>query len=256
MGTISVKTYRRGLEKKAAQAVSILLHKYKTKPILLMVSGGSALKILNHTIADTFGSKITVTVLDERFSSDPAVNNFLQIAISEFYEQAKKNNVNFLITVPLPNEHIQDIADRWQFDIRLWLANHPGGKVVALMGMGEDGHTAGIMPYPENEWIFNELFEDENKWVVAYDALSKNQHPQRITTTTHFLKHVIDEAILFVTGEQKKEMLRRALAPDGKVHEYPVRIIHEMKQVTVFTDIILQKVDNRKKTEVNQIKAN
>lgn len=47
--------------------------------ILLLFSGGSPLEILQYLPKDIFDDRITVGVSDERYSSDPTINNFAQV---------------------------------------------------------------------------------------------------------------------------------------------------------------------------------
>jgi 6-phosphogluconolactonase/glucosamine-6-phosphate isomerase/deaminase len=102
--------------------------------------------------------------------------------------------------------------------------------------MGPDGHTSGIMPYPENPDYFYKTFDNTDQWIVAYDANAKNQYPQRVTTTFPFLR-MIDYSIFFVTGENKKNAFQRVLSNSAPLHETPATIIQSMKNVFVFTDI-------------------
>ena len=104
--------------------------------------------------------------------------------------------------------------------------------------MGPDGYTAGIMPYPKNEYLFNKQFEDENKWVVSYDAGKKNQYPLRVTTTIPFLK-LIDISVMYVVGKEKADVLKKVLSDDIPHNIFPATVIKEMKKVFLFTDIVI-----------------
>ena len=109
--------------------------------------------------------------------------------------------------------------------------------MVITQGIGEDGHTAGIMPYPENSALFKSLFDDPEKWVVGYDAEGRNEHPLRVTVTLSFLREVVDHSIVYAVGDGKKEALRQVLAETGTLWQTPARIIHEMRNVMLFTDL-------------------
>ena len=86
--------------------------------------------------------------------------------------------------------------------------------------------------------FFNKNFNDNNKIVIAYDATGKNQYTLRVTTTLSFLKDV-DVSIVFVCGVDKTDALRKTLSSDGDISTTPARIINEMKEVFLFTDIRL-----------------
>ena len=135
------------------------------------------------------------------------------------------------------NETQDDLAHRFEEGLKSWIETHANGVVIATMGVGKDGHTAGIMPYPENPALFRSLFEDEEKWVVAHDAGDKNPHSLRVTVTLPFLR-MVDHAVVYVVGEEKRATFERVLAENGALAETPARIIREMKDVRLFTDTI------------------
>ena len=69
------------------------------------------------------------------------------------------------------------------------------------------------------------------------DAKKKNPCPLRATTTLSFLQREVDSAIALVCGKEKGDAFRRVIARQGSLSETPMRIIHQMKNVEVFTDI-------------------
>ena len=75
---ISKSASRENAIRKAIHQLNECLKNARKKPILLMVSGGSVLELLAGIEMKYIGKHITVTVLDERYSKDPAVNNFSQ----------------------------------------------------------------------------------------------------------------------------------------------------------------------------------
>ncbi|MFA5935122.1 MAG: 6-phosphogluconolactonase [Candidatus Paceibacterota bacterium] len=213
------------------------LYKNKTQ-ILLLVSGGSALKILDSINAEILGSHITFGVLDERYSRDTKVNNFCQIMETGFYNNSINAGVKFIDTRINNNESQNSLAERFENRIKKWRSDNSKGVIVITQGIGPDGHTSGILPFPEEKDFFNKIFNDKNKSVVAYDATGKNQYTLRITTTLSFLRDV-DISIVFVCGADKTEALRKTLSSDGDISTTPARIINEMKEVFLFTDIRL-----------------
>jgi 6-phosphogluconolactonase/glucosamine-6-phosphate isomerase/deaminase len=206
--------------------------------VLLLLSGGSSLDILSSIDGDNLGSNVTVTVLDERYSSNPEENNFSQIATTGFYDLAKSKGVNFIETT-VKGLSQEQLAEEFNKQITEWLKNNPGGKIIATIGIGPDGHTAGMMPHPENPEKFGALFDDgdENKLVTPYDATGRNKYPARITTNMNFMRK-IDTAIVYAVGEEKKNAITRVQASKGTLPETPARILREIKgKVYLFTDI-------------------
>lgn len=220
----------------AAKRIDALLARYQTVPVLLLLSGGSALGILAHVRVRRRAHTLTLTVLDERYGADPAVNNFLQLSRTEFYHAARKNGARCMRTVPRKKESLSAMALRWERMLRRWKKRNPRGAIIATMGIGADGHTAGIMPHPENEKFFLRHLDNPRRWVAGYDATrKKNEHPLRMTTTLPFLR-AIDHAIVFAVGAQKKYILQKIARQKGTLRQMPARIIHDMQDVCIFTD--------------------
>ena len=126
-------------------------------------------------------------------------------------------------------------AKRFEEALGNWKEEHPGGRVVITQGVGQDGHTLGIMPYSKDPDTFQELFEGKS-WVRGYDAEGKNEYPVRVTITLPFLR-MVDHSVSYITGKEKKDALSFMLSAKGTLFETPARIVHEMKDVHIFTDI-------------------
>jgi 6-phosphogluconolactonase/glucosamine-6-phosphate isomerase/deaminase len=240
MDTIEVHSVSSAGEaaREAALKVTSILARYIDTSVLFLVSGGSALPVLSYIDGNAIGDHLTIGVLDDRFSMDPSVNNFLALTKTTFYEFAVAKNAAVISSVPAAGESMSDTADRLDRDMKAWLSAHPGGHTVITQGMGPDGHTAGIMPYPEEPETFRATFMDTERLMTGYDAGARTQVPLRITSTIPFLR-LIDDSILYACGEAKREPLRRAVSPDGNLWETPIRVIREMKHVALYTDIVL-----------------
>lgn len=219
----------------AASALTKLIAENSDKKILLLLSGGSSLASLEEVDTEKFGDHITISVLDERYTENPADNNFAYIAGTKFYKNAKNAGCHFIDTRIQENESQREMADRFNFALKQWRAENPFGKIIITQGVGSDGHTSGMMPFPENETKFAEYFENEKRWAEAYDAAQKNEFPLRVTTTNPFLREV-DHSILFASGETKSIALKRVLEEGGEISETPAKIIFDMKDVQIFTD--------------------
>jgi 6-phosphogluconolactonase/glucosamine-6-phosphate isomerase/deaminase len=219
--------------KLAAKQISTLVQK-KT-PTLLLLSGGSALNLLEHISPMMLGPHITIGVLDERFSTDPKVNNFSQLSALSFFMRAKQRGCIFIDTSVHQGEMLEDLTERFESTLREWVLHNPKGAVVVSQGVGPDGHTAGIMPFPEDPMLFHTLF-DGPAWVVGYDAGKKNQYPLRITVTNTFLREVVDHSILYVIGDTKIKPLRDIISKKEQMASVPAEIVWDMKHVSLLTD--------------------
>lgn len=220
-----------------ADKISHLIKELKT-PILLLLSGGSAFEIYDKIDTSVLSSKITIGMLDERYDFDDTVNNFAQLEKTGFFKKADKQNVEYINTYPTMLETQEELAERFEESLRDWKKENPKGKVIAVVGIGSDGHTSGIMPIPEEKKKFEELFE-QDKWVVGYNTEDKIPFPERVTTTVTFMKNEIDYAIVYVSDEKKKDILKKVLEKDRPIHEIPGRVINEMKKVELVTVVSL-----------------
>ena len=225
------------VKQKASQTLEKVLFENSNKKILLLLSGGSAFSILS-SIIQGLSNCITVGVLDERYDLDPKINNFSQLMKTPFYLNAKEKGWKFVDTRIKNNETISDLTLRFEEKLKSWRKNNPDGQIFITQGMGPDGHTAGIMPYPEDKKLFDKLFEDEKNWVVSYDAGDKNKYPQRITATLPFLR-IADVSIMFIAGKEKATILNKILSENISNNIFPASIIHEMKKVYLFTDTVI-----------------
>ena len=231
-----VTTHRTNLERHTAHAVADCLRQSKGKPTLLLVSGGSALAVLSHIDPMTLGEQTTISLVDDRFSRNPEVNNFSQLTRTEFYKHAKARGASFISSLPEEGESLGAVADRWEKALRAWSEAHPTGRtVLAILGIGRDGHTAGIMPYPEDPQTFSSLFENEERWIVGYDAGDKNQYPLRMTASIPFLTQMVNRAFVYVSGKDKQDALKKAME-EGELAECPARVVHRLERVDLYSD--------------------
>ncbi len=206
-------------------------------PILLLFSGGSLFELFTYLNGAALSQRFTIGMIDERYETDPNVNNFSQFYATAFAKVAAQRGAGFIDTKVQAGEDLESYARRMEAGWKDWAAQNPNGNIIATLGMGPDGHTAGIMPYPENKALFKRLFEDVKPWVVGYNAEGKHQYPNRATATLPFLQAKVDAAIVYVTGENKRAALERVLAATGSLAETPARIWEEMRSIQIFTDI-------------------
>jgi len=206
-------------------------------PLLFLVSGGSSLEVVQNISPELLGSHVTIGVLDERFSTDPSVNNYMQLQETRFAEYATDAGVSWIGSVPREGESLGVCAARLDATLKGWREENPTGLVIALMGMGSDGHTAGIFPYPENEAEEYAALFEQSEWYIGHDVGDKHEYTLRMTVTNTFLKYEVDQALMYVSGDSKREMLAQVLDMYGARHEAPARIIHDMRNVTIVTNI-------------------
>lgn len=99
--------------------------------------------------------------------------------------------------------------------------------LVAMFGVGPDGHVASLFPgFPQLG------IEDE---IAVGVTGSPKPPPERISLTYPALAH--SAAVwLVVSGEGKADAVRRALADEGSVQETPARGVHGAQETVWFLD--------------------
>ena len=219
----------------AQTCVGDLLRRRAGTPVLLLVSGGSALGILDDLRAPS-GAWLTIGVLDERLSRDPTINNFLQFEGTGFFRRLINGGAQVLGTLPGESESMEALAARWEQALRIWRTVNPDGSIIVTAGMGPDGHTAGIFPFSEDADAWTRRFCSD-RWVVGYDVTGKSPYPFRVTTTATFLRTQVDHVCLLITGKEKCAALGRLCAETGAEAATPARVLRSVRDVRVFTDI-------------------
>lgn len=89
-------------------------------------------------------------------------------------------------------------------------------KSMAILGVGSDGHTAGVPAIPD---IAKKIANDPSSLSAYY--LDKNKYGERVTMTFLALSQ-IDILLLLVLGTEKREALK-AMFEVGPVEEVPAR---------------------------------
>lgn len=196
------------------------------RAVLLFLSGGSALKPLEYVAEDALGGFLTVTMLDERCDPEGEHSNFTALSQSVFFQRAQLCGVQLIDTCVLPSETHHELRARIESDVHAWLLEHPNGFLAATAGVGADGHTAGIMPFPEDPELFVQLFKNE-QWFVAYHTGEKNPIPFRVTATITLLQ-TLDSVFVFATGAEKQNAIARMQSP-GSLAECPARILPQLR---------------------------
>lgn len=219
----------------AGKAFGEVLKSYADLPVLLMLSGGSAMSILDYVDESVLEPNMTLSVLDERCSSDPAVNNFLQLKETKFFEKAVAKGVQVISTEVQEEEGCLDVASRWEKNLLDWKIENPDGVIVATMGIGPDGHVAGIMPN------INEVpFSGENI-VVSYSVPPEvNKYTDRITVTYTFLRDYVDEGVAYAVGSEKQDIIKglEENPAEKDTVTIPARVFNQMSAVKLYSDVV------------------
>lgn len=119
------------------------------------------------------------------------------------------------ITIPEDNVHrMRGEATDVEEAAREYAAGLPGVLDLALLGMGEDGHTASLFPGS------TALDETERR---VLPVIGPKPPPQRLTLTLPVLRAARERMVL-VTGAGKAEILKRVLVGPETIRELPVQV--------------------------------
>jgi 6-phosphogluconolactonase/glucosamine-6-phosphate isomerase/deaminase len=212
------------------------------KQSLIFYSGGSALVLLSLLFDNLASRKFDYSLLvfapvDERF--DPVASNFVSLKQMPVYEKFVQAGAKFVDTA-IEDGTVEDAANWYNQWVsgelkRIQLVK---GHIFTILGMGPDGHTAGIFPYPDNSQFFTSHFCETERMVVGYDVGEKNQYTQRFTLTLPALQRA-GASFAYVTGAGKKEMLAKVVETAEDPHEVPARLWHRLSPISLYTDIEL-----------------
>lgn len=183
-------------------------HIKEKKRIALFLSGGSVVNLygqLSKWIEGVAGNAITFAQVDERFQP----NNREQVT---YNIEQRRENINAEVMgatglwtacekkeipyycVSQEGSLKKSSQEYNQIVERLF---HEYDYKIAILGIGQDGHTAGLLPRYQKKW-------DVDSYVVGYESTGK--FPKRITLTQNTLRK-LDYALVVAVGEEKRKVV-------------------------------------------------
>jgi len=170
---------------------------------------------------------------DERVSREPAINNFLQLQ-SRYPEHPILKHL--LETVPKENESAINFALRVGENFFSILTELNNPKIIYVLGVGTDGHTAGIFPMRIES--FRKTYQDDLTYVpVSVEGLTIDS---RASFTPSWILSNVDELIGYVVGADKQEILTKLNSEDKKLSERPAELLKLHARTTVYTDLDIE----------------
>lgn len=102
---------------------------------------------------------------------------------------------------------------------------------IAVLGIGEDGHTAGLLPGYRQKW-------DLPRFAAGYE--NEGKFKNRISLTPKALRK-LDYALVVVKGAKKRNAIEKLLKKDANTDfdKYPAAIIRNITGFDLYTDINL-----------------
>lgn len=246
---IKIKTYQLNqVWEEAGEKLTETLE--KNKNTLLLLSGGSAVGMYGKLaeFLRGYGGKIAVGQVDERFQPggesgirnkelgkniDINANAIWRTGLWEVCEERK------IPYFTISQEGTVEEAARIYNATMQECMNEYTYK-MAVLGIGEDGHTAGLIHGYSRLW-------DGERWVVGYklnqsrimnqELRIKDRFRQRITITPKALRE-LDYALVAAVGEEKKRALEKIVKDikDANIDKTSGILIREIQTVDLFTD--------------------
>jgi 6-phosphogluconolactonase len=157
------------------------------------------------------------------------------------YRMARES---LLALVPIPADNVHRIRGEAEpaeaakeYGLQLEAKFGDAGLDVALLGMGDDGHTASIFPHTAA------VRETEHRVIAHYVENSTTGKSWRVTMTAPFLNRS-REVMLLVAGKSKAARLREVLEGDRDPDRLPVQLIDPTKtQVNWLVDVAAAAMD-------------
>lgn len=200
-----------------------------SRPLLLFYSGGSNAEImkvfLTQRMNQSHNNDIVLAPIDERFSTEHS--NFLEIKNNnlELYQESIQSGITWLDTSPTEKDQYA-MASNYSKQIQTAITSckEKNGTILALLGMGQDGHVAGIFPNTNNEASFYTTYVDTNQDVVGIELDSENPYPKRFSVTIKCMEQ-IDQFILSFSGVTKQQIMRSIEATRPPLHQVPASFL-------------------------------
>lgn len=230
MKIIRVKNPQEGVE-----VCKKLLYEEVAKNTILFLSGGSTPKALYQILAkEERLNPGAVAMVDERYGEKLHENsNQKMIQDTGLIRYLSKQNIRFYPI--LENKLMEETAKDYDETVRYLFNYFP--KSVAILGVGADGHTAGI---PAIEKISEKIANDKSSLISFYNA-PESFYNERITLTFLGLAK-FDQPIVLVFGEEKKKALQLMLK-SGSIAEIPSRLLTQKEisdKVILITDLAIK----------------
>lgn len=221
-----------------AEIAKSILYSVVTQKTALYLSGGSTPQYLYATLAEE--EQLipgVVGLIDERYGIPMhAKSNERMILETGLLRYLSMRDIQYYPMLKgLP---IGETADRYDELIRSLQTVYP--QSVGVLGIGNDGHTAGIAPNRNGDPDFkNRIFNKESDFtMVNWFDDTEGPFGKRVTMTFLGLS-MLDLSLILVFGEEKKQALEKMFA-DGSEVEIPARFFTrpEIAQKTVIiTDL-------------------
>jgi 6-phosphogluconolactonase/glucosamine-6-phosphate isomerase/deaminase len=167
---------------------------------------------------------------DERGSRDAEINNSLQLL--ERYPNHYVTE-NLILTVPEASENLENFTSRISETFSTEILKLKNPKILQVLGVGSDGHTAGIFPLPKETFTATYDRPDVSIVTVHLEGLTIDS---RASVTPNWILTRPDELIVYIVGAGKNRILESLIHETKEIYERPAELIKHHTGTTVYTD--------------------
>jgi 6-phosphogluconolactonase len=215
--------YSSDWDKGIADLTERLVRELGQGKVLWLLSGGSNVKAsveIMNSITSPLSENLSVLLVDERYGpAGHSDSNWQQLLEAGFQSKQATawpvltDNLSFTETATKYNELARQRLDE-------------AGVVIAQLGIGSDGHIAGILPG-------SSAANEEKATVVGYDS----ETYQRLTMTFPALEQ-IDVAYVFAFGQSKAEALKQLHDKQLPRQQQPAQVLRNLPEAYIYNDQI------------------
>lgn len=200
-------------------STSILKQLDANKKVLFFVTGGSSIAVcikISEILKNHTHNNLTIMLTDERYGPiHHSDSNWGKLIQGGFDLPGAK-----LIPILDGSDHTLTTK---KFNENLEREFKNAEYKIGLFGIGADGHTAGILP--------ESVAVDCSDLACGYDSAVFS----RITMSFNAIEK-LDEAIAFVQGENKWEVIKDLQNKNIDLIKQPAQILKKVPLLTIFTD--------------------
>jgi 6-phosphogluconolactonase/glucosamine-6-phosphate isomerase/deaminase len=195
-------------------------HLSNSERVLWLMTGGSGLLISVLASKKLEGTpnllNLFVTLTDERFGPVGHKDENWQQLLDMGFDLPSAN-----LYRPLIGENTVSTATKFAdwLDEKLEITDYS----IGLFGLGTDGHTAGIKPHSPAVTA--------SSLAVSY----KGDDFERVTIGFSVIRQ-IDEAIIQVSGDNKRKVLRELIFDSLPLDTQPAQILKEIPNLTIYSN--------------------
>lgn len=202
------------------------------KRVLIFLSGGSSIKLylkLSNWISKQkdIGRYLTFAQVDERFRPEGSKNNVNAEVIKDtgLWKICKVGNIPYYLISQ--EGSLEKAVDEYNQTVERLFKVYD--YKIAVLGIGENGHTAGLLPGYRQKW-------DLPRFVAGYE--NNGKFKKRISLTPKALKG-LDYVMVIALGDNKRNLVEKLLkkGKDIDCDKFPAAIIKNMKNTNLYTDL-------------------